>query len=336
MGMLVMALINAPTFWQSSLSEKSCCSTKHNTKEGRINPSLKHKLTALNDGSTFSSVAVIQLLHTLDRIKIANHISCAKAVPRLHLLSVQFLDHAHVAALVAPGFRDFRRIERHPCYPGTGLAVHLDLIGANHALGNGCRFALVEITLVWSEVLVEFGGGNFADVAQVDVGERVALLVTDVARHVDAIEEIIDVVDARDALAAQEIAHAGLEDECLLPLRPGLQTGCGLREAKAQPHGHEAVSFNDFRIQPPGLRANLRAFHVMLGQMPVNLGIAQVTVFAPARRHQEVHDVQPEARLARAGLFIQETPLRNAAYIARLVNARLQQIRIDLDGCRRL
>src|SRR5260370_32663671 len=98
------------------------------------NPSLKHKLTAPNDDSAFSSVGVINLLHAFDRIKIADHVSRAEALAGCHLLPVQFLDHAHVAALMAPGFGNLGRIERHPSYPRARLSGHPDLLGSNHSL----------------------------------------------------------------------------------------------------------------------------------------------------------------------------------------------------------
>ena len=57
--------------------------------------------------------------------------------PALHRPAAELLDHADVAALVAPGLGDDGRVERHPGQPGAvlaGLRV-AEVVGADEPLG---------------------------------------------------------------------------------------------------------------------------------------------------------------------------------------------------------
>src|SRR5438045_3287143 len=85
--------------------------------------------------------------------------------------------------------------------------------------GPDARGAVVVELRVRGEVLGEFRARDGAEVAEVDLREAVAVLVLDVAGHVEAVKEIVDRVDAGDRLGAEEEAPAGLEDERLLPER---------------------------------------------------------------------------------------------------------------------
>ena len=93
----------------------------------------------------------------------------------------------------------------------------------------------------------------------------------------------------------------------------------------------ETVAANDLRLELAGASADLRAFDIVLGQVAVDLRITAIPVIAPAGREEEVHDVQPEAGPAGAGLFVQETLPFNAADVSALPDPRLHRIGVDLD-----
>jgi hypothetical protein len=69
----------------------------------------------------------------------------------------------------------------------------------------------------------------------------------------------------------------------------------------------------------------------MFGEIAMDLGVARITVLAPARRQQEIHDVQAETEVAGAGLLVQETTPGNAADVAALVDPGLEHVGIDLS-----
>ena len=174
-------------------------------------------------------------------------------------------------------------------------------------------------------------GIGLRQVAEIDLRERVGPLVANVAGHVEAIEQIVDVVGAGDPFARQDVAHAGLEDERLLPGRAGFETLARLVVGIAHADGDEIFSASYFRLEFFGLRADLRAFDIVLRQIAVQLRIALVAVVAPAGGEKKVHDVQAEAEVARPGLLVEKRSGRDAADIAFLANDGLQSVGIDLN-----
>jgi hypothetical protein len=64
--------------------------------------------------------------------------------------------------------------------------------------------------------------------------------------------------------------------------------------------------------------------------MAVRLGVTRIPVVAPARSHQKIHNVQPEADISRSGPLIEKTGLRNAADVALFAHASLKAIGVDL------
>src|SRR5206468_1687763 len=72
------------------------------------------------------------------------------------------------------------------------------------------------------------------------------------------------------------------------------------------------------------------ALDVVLGQVPVDLRVARIAVVLPAGAEQEVHDVQAEAGVARPGLAVEQAALGDAADVAFLVDARLEDVGVDL------
>src|SRR5262249_35684980 len=146
--------------------------------------------------------------------------------------------------------------------PWSRFAVLFHLVGADHARGNLAVLTLIEVLRIGAEVLAEFlSGDRFVEVTEVDLGEVVALAVLEVARHVDAVEEVVHVVDAGDLFRAEEVAQARLEDERLFPGRAGLEALARLREGEAQPYGDEVLPLDDLRLQLARLGADLRTFH---------------------------------------------------------------------------
>src|SRR5579884_3060198 len=91
------------------------------------------QLPALDIDSRRSLILIVRLLHLGDAVEPADHVGGAEAFTGLYVAPVQLLDEADVAALVAPGLGDFRRVERHPNEPRTRFAVQLHLITPDHA-----------------------------------------------------------------------------------------------------------------------------------------------------------------------------------------------------------
>ena len=67
---------------------------------------------------------------------------------------------------------------------------------------------------------------------------------------------------------------------------------------EAQRDRDEVLAADDLGLQFLRLRADLRAFDVVLRQVAVEFRVARVAVVAPAGGEQEVHDVQAEAEVA--------------------------------------
>src|SRR5207302_7186347 len=125
------------------------------------------------------------------------------------------------------------------------------------------------------EILFElFGGDQFVVVTEVNLSKRVAVLVANMAGHVDTVEEVLHVVGASDLLAGKDVAHARLEDEGLLPGRSGLETLGRLGVLEAQAEGDEAVPSVYFNGDLFGLGANLRSLDVMLRQVAMQCRVA--------------------------------------------------------------
>src|SRR5262245_49378945 len=69
-------------------------------------------------------VAVVHLVHLLDRVEVADDVGGAEGVARLHLLAVNLLDHHDDPAgpLARPRLVHHRRLERQPGQPRAVLA----------------------------------------------------------------------------------------------------------------------------------------------------------------------------------------------------------------------
>src|SRR5262249_41380212 len=117
-------------------------------------------LSSLHVDPRRALVAVVGLLHLGNVVEPADDVRRAEGLAGLDVFAVEFLDEADVAALVAPGLADLRRVEGHAGQPGAGLAVQADLVAADHPLGDLALLALVEEALVGSEVLGEGAGGD--------------------------------------------------------------------------------------------------------------------------------------------------------------------------------
>src|SRR5262249_42801091 len=160
--------------------------------------------------------------------------------------AVQLLDKANVAALMAPSLARLRRVEGHAGQPGPGFAVHPDLIGANHPVRDFALLALIEELLIRGEILRKLGRRDLAVVAQIDLLERIAVAVFDVAGHVDAVKHVAHVVYAGDAFLGEEVAHSGPEHERLFPARAWLEARGGLGEAEVQAYRNKILAANHF------------------------------------------------------------------------------------------
>src|SRR6185437_1348130 len=252
---------------------------------------LQAKLSFVEDDRAFAFVAVVDRLHLRDVVEPADDVRRSERVAGLHLLAVQLLNEADVAALMAPRFRHLGRIERHPRQPRTGFAIAFHLIGPDHSLGNLAVLPLIQILRIGTEIVLERRCGQwFAKVAQIDLLEVIAVLVADMTWHVNAIKKIVYVIDTGDSLARQEPADPWLKDEDLLPGRAGLVTLAGLVEGVALADSDEVRALDHLRFQFLRLRADLRTFDVMLGQAAVQLRFARIAIVAPTGSHQEIHN----------------------------------------------
>lgn len=63
----------------------------------------------------------------------------------------------------------------------------------------------------------------------------------------------------------------------------------------------------------------------------MDLRVTAVVVLVPARRHEEVHDVQPETDVASPRLLVEEAPCGDAADVALAVDPGDEGVRLDLD-----
>src|SRR5947208_1332395 len=80
-----------------------------------------------------AGVLIVHLVHFLDGVEEADDERGAERFARLDRPAAKLLNHAHVAALVAPRFGDDGRVEGHAGKPGAvlaGLRV-ADVIGAD-------------------------------------------------------------------------------------------------------------------------------------------------------------------------------------------------------------
>lgn len=276
-------------------------------------------------------VLVENAVHFRDVIEVADDVRGSDRLPDFHVAGENLLDETDVAALMAPGLMHKVGIQRHAGEPGARFAVLLELVGADHTFGNLALSMLVKKLAVWREILQELRGRDHALIAEVNLVERVSLVVLEMAGQVDAKDEMIDVVGRGDGFAAQEPALAGFEDQRLFPERTSFVAVVPLGEAERHLDGQEIFAANDDGIELLGLRADLRAFDVMMRQVAVVFGFAGVVVDFPAGAHQEVHDVQAEAEIVGAGLFVDQAALGGATDVALLVDPGLKGVRFDLN-----
>src|SRR5437870_3859666 len=138
-----------------------------------------------------AAILIKGAFHGRDVVEVADEVDRPEGFAALDALAVQLLNEADVAALVAPGFGDRPRVERHARQPRPWLAIDFDVVSADHALGGLIPAALIEKPGIGREILRELRGRDRALVAEVDFAETLPVLVSDVPRHVDAIEDVV-------------------------------------------------------------------------------------------------------------------------------------------------
>src|SRR5262249_55497103 len=143
-----------------------------------------------------------------DIVEKADDVGRAEALAGNHPPAVKLLDETDVAALVAPCLRDLGWVERHARQPGTRFAVYFDLVGPDHAAGRFGLGPLIKELIVRSKFLGKRRRRDFAVIAQVHLGKRIALLVLDVAWHVYAIKKVVDCIGTGEPLAGQNVTHS--------------------------------------------------------------------------------------------------------------------------------
>ena len=150
--------------------------------------------------------------------------------------------------LAAPRLVDDGRVERQTGQPGAVLARLLvpQMVGANEMLGRPVRVAPVAELQVGRERGEELARRDAdalgtAQVAEVDLAERVALLVADAARRVVAEEHLLRIVHAVDPVHQDEIPLAPGKDDQLRPPRSGLAAGGGVLELVGRLHRDEIL-----------------------------------------------------------------------------------------------
>ena len=184
-----------------------------------------------------------------------------KESTRLHRPPVNLLDHDDDAAgpLAAPRLVDHRRLEGHPRQPGTLLARPSvpRMVCTNEVLRRPVQVPAVAELQVRRKGGEELAGRDAhspgtAEIAEVDLAERVPSLVADAARCVVAEEHLRRVVDAVDPVHEDEEPLAPGEDDPLRPARPGLAAGGGVLEPAGGRDGDELRP----RGSPPAGRAS--------------------------------------------------------------------------------
>src|SRR5262249_60217258 len=114
-------------------------------------------------------VVMVRLRLGLDVVHPPYYVSRYVGLARLDLSPVQFLDEAHVSALVAPRLGRGRRIEGHSREPRPRLAIDLHLVGPDHPLRRFRVVALVEEPGVRTEIVLELGRRDrLVAIAEVD------------------------------------------------------------------------------------------------------------------------------------------------------------------------
>ena len=138
---------------------------------------------------------------------------------RLDGTAAEFLDQADIATLVAPRLGNHAWIECHAGQPGTVLAGLwiTNVVRANKPLRDFPLLADIGELFIGRKIVQERAGRNSAKVAEIDLTERIAVLVLDVSRHIDPQEHGIAGVDRGNAVAGQEIPLAGGENDRLQP-----------------------------------------------------------------------------------------------------------------------
>src|SRR6185437_352817 len=101
------------------------------------------KLSSVDFYSARSFELVIGLLHLWDVVEPADDVGGTERLAGVNMPAVHLLDHADVAALVAPGFAHFGRVQRHAGQPWAGLVTKRHLIGTDHPLRDRIVVALI-------------------------------------------------------------------------------------------------------------------------------------------------------------------------------------------------
>ena len=136
------------------------------------------------------------------------------------------------------------------------------------------------------------------------------------------------------------------KNEELRPHGAGLLAGRRRTVSELLPNGDEILAANDRRLQCARLRTDLGSFHAPLGpRSMVKMVLAFVAVDQfrvqaiairgiAARLHDPIDDVQAEARIAKAGLLVEERLPRDPGHISLLADGRRQVRRFDTDKLR--
>ena len=100
-----------------------------------------------------------------------------------------------------------------------------------------------------------------AEVAQIDLAERVALFMADTARRVIAEEHLVGVIDRVDPVHQDEVAFALGKHDQLRPTRTGFAAGGGVLVLIGRFHRDEIRAANHLRLDGLHSVAKLRAFN---------------------------------------------------------------------------
>src|SRR4051812_20361897 len=219
------------------------------------------------------------------------------------------------------------------------------MVRANEMLWRLVRISPIAELQVGREGGKEFTGRDAqpfgtAQVAEVDLAERVAALVTDTARRVIAEEHLGRIVDAVDPIHQDEVALSFWKHDPLRPARSRFAAGRGVLVTVGRRYRDEIFPLEDLRLHRLHAVAELRSLDhplpmaAAVGHEGIGssgwfsfVGVPGITadavpirsdhLVAPgcvaARLHEPVNNHQTIADFAEAGGLIQERSLFDAS-----------------------
>jgi hypothetical protein len=162
----------------------------------------------------------------------------------------------------------------------------------------------------------------------------------DVPRHVDPQEHRVARVDRRNLVARDEVPLPVGKHDRLLPARSRLLAGGGSLVLVALLYADEVFASDRARVQLFRLRADLRAFDGPFGDLAMHRVVEFVRQIShellsvglvAAGLQNPVHDIEPEARVAKSGLPVEQRAGRDAGDIALLSDDGFQRRRADTN-----